>query len=117
MRPKIFDLLFRDDRMFVLEVCPVTTRTLTSSEPSKKEWCVVTRRNVPGYPPYRTDNFPTRDEAVSYYKTIVVQTPRVSLGNKSPEPPPLIEVYTRWLVDEELYDPLLNPSAPLEKAQ
>ena len=37
MRPKIFDLLFKDDRMFVLEVRPVTTSPLTSSDIPKKE--------------------------------------------------------------------------------
>lgn len=117
MRPKIFDLLFKDDRMFVLEVCPVTTSTLTSSDPPKKQWGVITRRNVPGYPPHRTDSFPTRSETVSFYKQVVVETPRVSLGNKSPIPLPTIEEYTRWLIDEVLYDPLLNPDAPINEDQ
>jgi hypothetical protein len=112
MRPKIFDLLFKDDRMFVLEVCPITTSTLASGKPPQKEWGVITRRNVPGYPPYRTDSFPSRSEAVSFYKKIVIETPRVSLGNKSPDPLPTIEEYTRWLLDEGIYDPLLNPEAP-----
>ncbi len=35
MEPKI---LFRDDRMFVLEVAPVTSRELTSNKPPKEEW-------------------------------------------------------------------------------
>jgi len=111
MRPKILDLLFHDDRMFVLEVCPVTTRVLTSSEPSKREWAVITRRNVPGYPPHRSDTFSTEAEAVRYYKQVVVGTPRVTFGNKSPDPQPSLEAYTAWLVAERLYDPLLNPSA------
>lgn len=94
MRPKIFDLLFKDDRMFVLEVCPVTTRTSTSSAPEKHEWAVITRRNVPGYPPHRSDTFSTEAEAVEYYKKVVVETPRVSLGNKSSIPLPTLEAYT-----------------------
>jgi len=114
MRPKIFDLLFKDDRMFVLEVCPVTTRSLTSSAPEKQEWAVITRRNVPGYPPHRSDTFPNRGEAIDYYKKVVIETPRVSLGNKSPVPPPTLEAYTSWLVTENLYDPILNPSAPVK---
>lgn len=101
--------------MFILEVCPVTTRPLTSNEPPKEQWSVITRRNVPGYPPYRTDSFQTRSEAVSFYKKNVVETPRVSLGNKPPDPLPSIEEYTRWLINEGLYDPLLNPDAPIEK--
>jgi hypothetical protein len=111
VRPKIFDLLFKDDRMFVLEVSAVTTRSLTSSAPEKSEWAVITRRNVTGYPPFRTDSFPTQAEAVQYYKKIVVETPRVSLGNKAPTRPPSLEEYTAWLVAEKLYDPLLNPGA------
>lgn len=114
MRPKILDVLFKDDRLFVLEVSAVTTRILTSNAPEKKEWAVITRRNVPGYPPFRTDSFPTRAEAVNYYKKVVVETPRVSLGNKSPNPPPSLEDYTAWLVAEKLYDPLLNPSADVD---
>jgi len=113
MRPKIFDLLLKDDRMFVLEVCPVTTRSLTSNEPEKQEWAVIIRRNVPGYPPHRSDDFPTKAEAIEYYKKVVIETPRVSLGNKSPVPPPTVEAYISWLVTENLYDPILNPSAPV----
>lgn len=112
MRPKILDLLFKDDRMFVLEVCPVTTRDLMSNTPEKQQWAVITRRNVPGYPPYRSDSFSTRAEAIEYYKKVVVETPRVSLGKKSPVPPPTLEAYTSWLVAENLYDPILNPNAP-----
>jgi hypothetical protein len=114
MIPKIFDVLFKDDRMFVLEVCLVTTNIITSSEQPKKEWAVITRRNVMGYPPYRTDTFPTRTDAVYFYKQIVVTTPRVSFGYKPPDPPPSLEEYTHWLFNEGLYDPLLNPDAPMK---
>ncbi len=100
--------------MFVLEVCPVTTRSLTVNASQKQEWAVITRRNVPGYPPHRSDTFSTRAEAVEYYKKVVVETPRVSLGNKSPVPPPTLEAYTSWLMTENLYDPLLNPEAPIK---
>jgi len=112
MRPKIFDLLFHDDRMFILEIAPVATRDLMSSAPARSEWAVITRRNVPGYPPHRTDAFPTRSEAIEYYKRVVVHTPRVSLGEKPPESPPTLEAYEAWLVAEKLYDPVLNPTAP-----
>lgn len=114
MRPKIFDLLFKDDRMFVLEVCSVTTRSLTSNAHEKQEWAVITRRNVPGYPPHRSDTFSTRAEAIKYFKKVVVETPRVSFGNKSPLPPPTLEAYTSWLMAENLYDPILNPGAAVK---
>ncbi len=111
MRPTILDLLFHDDRMFVLEVTPSTSGDSTSTAPQKHEWSVVTRRNVPGYPPHRIDSFPTRAEAVTYYKRVVVETPRKSTGEKSPDPVPTLEAYTAWLAEQKLYDPILNPKA------
>ena len=113
MRPKIFDWLFNDDRMFVLEVSQVTTGVLTSSATEKQEWAVIALRNVPDYPPHRADTFPTRTEAVEYYKKAVIKTPRVSLGDESPVPLPTLESYTSWLMSENLYDPILNPGAPV----
>lgn len=84
--------------MFVLEICSVKTSNLTSSNAPENEWAVITRRNVPGYPPYRTDTFRTQTDAVVFYKEVVVTTPRVSLGNKPPDPPPTIAEYTEWLI-------------------
>ncbi len=116
MRPLIFDLLFHDDRMFVLEVSAVESAndgsvTLPSDRNAlnAKEWAVVTRRNVPGYPPVRVDRFPTRDQAVEFYKATIVSTPRKSAREQSPEPLPTLEEYTQWLAQENLFDPLLNP--------
>ena len=118
MRPLIFDMLFHDDRIFVLEISPIESRDATSTvldlsgkTSRPKEWAVVTRRNVPGYPPHRVDHFPSRAEAVAYYKRVVVQTPRKSLGEKSPDPAPTLEAYTAWLAEENLFDPVLNPTA------
>ena len=115
MRPLIFDLLFHDDRMFVLEVTPIESSDGTSvvlapelSGSKVKEWAVVTRRNVPGYPPHRVDRFRTQVEAIDFYKHTVVSTPRKSLEEKSPEPVPTVQQYTAWLVRENLFDPVLN---------
>jgi hypothetical protein len=108
VRPKIFDLLFQDDRTFVLEVCQVKTSRLTSNEPPKNEWTVITRRNVPGYPPFRSDSFSFKKEAIQFYKNTVVSTPRVS-------PVPTIVEYTSWLIKNNLYDPVLNPVSTEKK--
>ena len=106
--------------MFVLEVCPVESREAgmsvldTSGNPPRrqpKEWALVTRRNVPGYPPHRVDHFPTEAEALAYYKRVVVETPRKSLSEKAPKPLPTLEQYTAWLVEQRLFDPILNPNA------
>lgn len=103
---------YLDDRQFVLEVTMATTHDYTL-DPSldKDEWCVVTRRNVIGYPAFRADSFPTRAEAEGFYKKIVVETPGVSLHSSSPNPSPSIFEYKSWLVSEKLYDPMLNPTA------
>jgi hypothetical protein len=108
-RPFILDLLFKDDRMFVLEISRVESQTLTSSEPPKRQWSVITRRNVSSYPQYRTGQFETRIEAIDYYKKIAVETPRVSFDNKTPNPIPSLPEYKKWLVEENLFDPILNP--------
>ena len=107
--------LFHDDRMFLLEVTPVTTRSLTTHSEEKKEWSVITRRNVPGYPPFRADRFSTKSEAIDYYKKAVVETPRVSLEKSPPDPKPSLEEYASWLKAENYYDPLLNPEARITK--
>ncbi len=115
MRAPIFDLLFHDDRMFVLEITPIESSDGTSvvlapelSGSKVKEWAVVTRRNVQGYPPHRVDRFPTQLEAIGFYEKTVVSTPRKSLGEKSPNPIPTVQQYTAWLVQENLFDPVLN---------
>jgi len=123
MRPRLFDLLYRDDRMYVLEISRASqsapdadgliSTQLGGNQPtgagSKQVWALVTRRNVPGYPPTRSDAFDSYSDAVDYYKTVVVTTPRVSLGERPPQPSPTLEEYVEWLKSEGLFDPLLNP--------
>jgi viroplasmin and RNaseH domain-containing protein len=73
----------------------------------ESKWAVITRRNVPGYPAFRLDSFETREEALEYYKAIVVETPLVSLNGESPNPRRTIEEYKKWLVDNGLADDYL----------
>jgi hypothetical protein len=73
-----------EDRMYVLEVAYVTTRSLTRCEPEKQEWAVITRRNVPGYLPCRCDSFPTREDALAYARSVEPSTPRVGLNGHPP---------------------------------
>jgi hypothetical protein len=40
---------YLDDRLFVLELAQVTTRSLTQVKTPKNGWAVITRRNVRGY--------------------------------------------------------------------
>jgi hypothetical protein len=113
MRQRIFDMLFKDDRMVVLELAPDITQCL-SQRPSgsSTDWAVVTRRNVPGYPVQSVVAFEDRDKALAHYKRMVVETPRLSLGGRSPSMSPTLEEYTRWLAANRLHDPVLNPDSP-----
>ena len=101
MRPKIFDLLFNDDRQFVMEICRVKFNSMD-------KWAIITRRNVSDYPPIRTDHFESREAALSYYMKVVPNTPLVSLGNKSPDPPINLEQYKEWLRFKGLKDEYLG---------
>jgi hypothetical protein len=101
MRPKIFDLLFKDDRKFILEICKVKVNSID-------KWAVITRRNVPDFPSFRSDHFDTREEALSLYKEVVPQTPLISLGEKSPDPPISLDEYKIWIKSNGLADKYLD---------
>jgi len=49
------------------------------------------------YPPIRCDDFASKEEAIAYLKKVAPLTPRVSLGNKPPEPTPSWDEYQDWL--------------------
>jgi len=68
------------------------------------KWAVITRRNVPDFPPFRVDHFDTREQAFSYYYGVVPSTPLISLGEKSPNPPINLEEYKCWLKLSKLTD-------------
>ena len=89
---------YYDDRLFVLELAQVTTRSLTQIEAPRQRWAVITRRNVPGYPTSRSDDFGTREGAVHFVHQIAPTTPRISLGGKSPTPEPTLAEYKAWLL-------------------
>jgi len=93
---------YYDDRLFVLELAQVTTRSLTRSEAPRNRWAVITRRNIPGYSPFRSDDFGTREEAIQFLHQIAPTTPRISLGGKSPTPEPTLPEYRAWLLSSGL---------------
>src|SRR3546814_19165730 len=80
MRLPNLHMLFKDDRMFVLHISKLPARSL------ERPWTVITIRNVPGYMPVRYDQFPSREDALTYFQEVVVETPRVSLGHSAPSP-------------------------------
>ena len=87
---------YLDDRMFVLEISRVTTRSMTSTN-ERQQWAVIERRNVFGYPPTRCKEFDRRDAAVAFLKEVAPQTPRVSLDGESPSPLPSWDEFQSWL--------------------
>ena len=113
MRPLILDLIFNDDRMFVLGInrSKVTSIDFEGNDASacQYKWTITTRRNVVGLPPISSNVFNNKEEAIDYYKKVIVHMPRVSLGKASPKVAPSIDEYTEWLINNNLYDPLLNP--------
>jgi hypothetical protein len=113
MQQRVFDMLFKDDRMVVLELAPDTADRLSGSGARSDRWAVITRRNVPGYPVQAVVSFCSRDEALAHYLRTVVLTPRLSLGGRAPEPASTVEAYGRWLEQNNLHDPVLNPEGPV----
>jgi hypothetical protein len=113
MRQRVFDMVFKDDRMVVLEVAPDTADRFSGDGVRPLQWAVITRRNVPGYPVQAVVSFPTRAEALAHYHQAVVQTPRLSLGGRAPHPVPSVDEYIGWLDHNELFDPVLNPDGAL----
>lgn len=73
--------IFNDDRLFILDLQPAKKGNLDV-------WAVVTRWNSSGFSPYKVNDFPTKLEAIKFIKKIEPQTPRISLGGKSPDPVP-----------------------------
>lgn len=72
--------LYKDDRLFILD--------LQFAQKNKQPvWAVTTRRNVDGFPPFRVDDFPTKEAAITFIQKIEPETPLISLGGKSPQHP------------------------------
>jgi hypothetical protein len=92
----------KDDRLFRLEVV-AWDRVV-----KERAWAVVTLHNVLGRIPAGQNYFVSREDALDYYLKVVVETPRASLDNRSPDPVPSIAQYTAWLKAENIYDPILN---------
>ncbi len=99
------------NRVFILDLSP-----------AKKEhtpvWAVTTRRNCEGFPPFRVDEFASEAEAIAFIKRVEPETPRISLGGRSPAPTPTYEEHCRRLKEEGVPSALqirdLSRSTPRE---
>ena len=81
--------MYFDDRLFILDLQQATKN-------GKTVWAVITRRNVKGFPPWRVDDFETKEEAINYIKGVESSAPRISLGGNSPSPEPTYEEFLSW---------------------
>jgi hypothetical protein len=86
---------YLDDRLFILDL-------QQAKKGNHEVWAVTTRRNIKGFPPFRVDDFKTKEEAVSFLKGVEPSTPRISLHGKSPTPVPTYEEYLRWCDTEDI---------------
>lgn len=85
--------MYRDDRVFILDLQLATKGV-------RKVWAVTTRRNVDGFPPFRVDDFETKEEAIEFIQRIEPTTPRISCGGKPPENPVSYDEYVFQLHEE-----------------
>lgn len=88
-------IVYKDDRLFILD--------LTQAQKDKKTvWAVVTRRNYEGFPPVRTDEFESQEEAIDYIKKIEPTIPLISLSGKQPKSALTYDEYCKKLHKEGL---------------
>jgi hypothetical protein len=71
---------YNDDRLFILDLSQAT-------KGKERIWVVVTRRKYKGFPPYRVDEFNTKEDAIAFIKRIEPTTPLISFEGKSPRKP------------------------------
>ena len=69
---------YKDDRLFILDLHQ-------ASKGKETVWAVATRRNIDGFPPFRVDDFTSKEEAVDFIERTEPQTPRISLDGASPK--------------------------------
>jgi hypothetical protein len=85
--------MYRDDRVFILDL-------QLASKGDRQVWAVTTRRNIDGFPPFRVDDFETREKAIEFIQRIEPTTPRISFGGKPPENPVSYDEYVLQLHGE-----------------
>ena len=85
--------IYRDDRVFILDL-------QLASKGDRQVWAVTTRRNIDGFPPFRVDDFETREKAVEFIQRIEPTTPRISFGGRPPNNPVSYDEYVLQLHEE-----------------
>ena len=98
--------LYNDDRMFVVALLRGTVRedldgTVTTTVHHDEDvpgakWCLVTYRNVLGYPAFRIDRFESFEDARAYMEQVEPTVPLVSLGGQPRQPPLAYAQFVAW---------------------
>ena len=87
--------VYKDDRLFILDLTP-------AKKDNQAVWTLVTRRNYEGFPPFRSDEFETKEKAIEYIKKVEPATPLISLSGKQPKSPLPYDKYCEKLHKENL---------------
>jgi hypothetical protein len=105
---------YHDDRMFVVSVCKCTVKDVDAetmetviyheTAPPDHTWCLVTYRNVPGYPVFRVDHFQTQEEARDRMKRVEPSVPLISLHGAPPRAPRPYHEFLAWKTRSHLQD-------------
>ena len=88
-------VVYKDDRLFILDLTQ-------AKKDGKSVWAVVTRRNHDGFPPVRTDDFESKEQAVEYIRKIEPTTLLISLLGKQPDKALPYDEYCEKLSKEDL---------------
>jgi len=95
---KFNDEVYRDDRMYVLNLSLGKVNNET-------KYILMTYRNIPQLPAVRHDHFDTREEAIKYIKKVEPLVPLTSLNRKPLDIPKDIdrwEYWVKWLKERNL---------------
>ncbi|MGK2921828.1 MAG: hypothetical protein ACSLE4_03430 [Methyloceanibacter sp.] len=87
--------VYKDDRLFILDYG-------IAGEQGEQGWYVATRRNTQSFPAFRVDRFASESEVIEFIKKLEPETPRISLGGKSPFPIPSYDDHLKWLRENQL---------------
>lgn len=95
---KFNDEIYRDDRMFVLNLS-------LGNVNNKTKYIIMTYRNIPQLPAVRHDHFYTQEEAINYIKKVEPSVPLTSLNRKPLDIPKDLdrwEYWEKWLQERNL---------------
>ncbi len=107
MKKEFKDIIYNDDRMFVLYLCKCTikdkegerfiTTTIHHDEiPDDFIWSVITFRNNERYTAVKGNHFKTKEEAKAFIRETYPTVPLISLNGEAPQKPLQYDEFVNW---------------------